>query len=291
MAGGLLALLVLVLAVVYGVTERRMHRTYAAAAPSLAFHAGPDAVKEGERLAVTRGCTDCHGKNLAGTTVVDDPAIGRLVASNLTRGKGGVGATYSDAEWARAIREGIGRHGRSLLLMPSPDFHGMSDEDVGTLVAYIRSLPPVDTDHPASRVGPLGRILYLAGELDLVPAEGIDHDAPRAAAPPKGATAAYGKYLASACAGCHGPGFSGGKIPGSPPEWPAAGNLTPDAKTGLGTWTEQDFFHAMREGRRPDGSQIDPFMPWKNFARMTDEELRALWLYLRTVPAKERGNR
>lgn len=289
--GGVLALIVFALAVVYGVSERRMRRSYEGSPAPLAFHPGPNAVKEGERLAVTRGCADCHGKNLAGTTVVDDPALGRLVAANLTRGRGGVGAQYTDAGLARAIREGIGLHGRSLLLMPSSDFKDMSDEDVGTLVAYIRSLPPVDTDHPANRVGPLGRILYLAGQIDLVPADRIDHTARHVAAAPKGPTVEYGKYLAGGCTGCHGAGLSGGKIPGGPPDWPAAGNITPDPKTGIGSWTEQDFFHAIREGRRPDGSQINPFMPWKNFSRMTDDEIRALWLYLRTVPPKARGNR
>jgi mono/diheme cytochrome c family protein len=94
------------------------------------------------------------------------------------------------------------------------------------------------------------------------------------------------------CIGCHGPTLSGGPIPAHPPEFPAAGNLTPDKATGLGPWTEADFFTMLRTGRRPDGRQIDArYMPWKYTAQLTDDEIRAMWRYLQTVPAKPKGNR
>jgi len=84
------------------------------------------------------------------------------------------------------------------------------------------------------------------------------------------------------CTGCHGPELVGG--PSHEPGAPPAANLTP---AGIGTWTEADFFKALRSGVRPDGTAINPAMPWASSGRMTDDELRALWLYLRTVPAKE----
>ena len=124
-----------------------------------------------------------------------------------------------------------------------------------------------------------------------MPAELVDHDAPRVAFVEPVADAVYGEYLAQGCTGCHGTGFSGGAIPGAPPDWPEATNLTSDAVTGLGEWDKDAFVVAMRTGMRPDGSEIDPIMPWQNFGQMNDVELEALWLYLQTVPAQEEGNR
>jgi len=101
--------------------------------------------------------------------------------------------------------------------------------------------------------------------------------------------AGRGRYLAdiAGCHGCHGTGLSGGPVAG-PPGLPPASNLT---TAGIGDWTEADFVRAMRNGRRPDGSSLDPFMPWEVFGKMTDDELHALWLYLRSVPARAFGNK
>lgn len=289
--GGLVAIVALALAAVYGVGEARMRRTYSVDPGPVAVRADAEAVRQGAHLAVVRGCVDCHGADLGGRLFIDEQPMARLTATNLTAGRGGVASRYADADWVRAIRHGVAPDGRALLFMPSHEFNPLGDEDVGALVAYIKSLPPVDSDLPESSVGPLGRALFLAGQVPLLPAELIDHAAPRGAAPAPGATAEYGAYLATGCTGCHGAGFSGGKIPGTPPDWKAAANLTPDSATGLGRWTEQDFVRAMRTGKRPDGSGIDPLMPWKGLANMTDTELQALWAYLRTVPAKPHGSR
>jgi mono/diheme cytochrome c family protein len=106
---------------------------------------------------------------------------------------------------------------------------------------------------------------------------------------PADTTAAYGKYIAdiAGCHGCHGYGLSGGRVAG-PPGLPPASNLTP---AGIGSWTEVDLTRAMREGKRPDGSQLNEFMPWKVFRGMTDAEIHAMWLYLRSVPPKPFGNK
>ena len=175
--------------------------------------------------------------------------------------------------------------------MPSASFHPMSDADVASLVAYIRSVPPVDRENPPTKVGALGRALYVTGQLPtLTEAEALPHDSPRRETPPEGATPEYGRYLAAigGCQGCHGETLAGGRVPGTPPDFKPAANLTPG---GIGNYTEADFFRALREGKRPDASAIDPFMPVAYTRLMTDDELRALWAYLRSVPAREFGAR
>jgi mono/diheme cytochrome c family protein len=105
-------------------------------------------------------------------------------------------------------------------------------------------------------------------------------------------TKEYGAYVAQTCTGCHGQTLSGGPIPGVPAEPPYPANLTPDPATGLGHWTEADFFAAIREGKRPDGSAINPTaMPWPNFSQMSDTEISAVWVYLQSIPAKPHGQR
>jgi mono/diheme cytochrome c family protein len=285
--GSLAGLAVLALAVVYGISEQHFRKTYDVQPPALAVRADAQTIARGKHIAMTRGCTDCHGDNLGGKVFMDDLPVARLFASNLTPGKGGVGKAYRDADWVRSIRHGVDPAGKPLLFMPSHEFNGFSDEDAGALVAYLKTVPPVDNSLPKNSVGPVGRVLYLTGQVPLVPAELIQHDTRPRSAPPVGPTAAYGKYLAAGCTGCHGEGFSGGKIPG-PPGIPEAANLTPHA-TGLAGWTEQDFFRALREGKRPNGAKVDDFMPWRTTARMTDVEIRALWAYLRTVEPRAKG--
>jgi len=289
--GAILAILVLAAAAVFAASEARIRKSYVVDDVPIAIPTDEASIARGAHLLQIRGCHDCHGDDYGGAVFIDE-APGRLIASNLTRGAGGIASRYSDADWVRAIRHGIRPDGRSLLFMPSYEYHPLSDEDLGQMIAYLKSVPPVDRPLPKSTVRPLGRALLLAGELPLLPAEMIDHSAPRLPAPPEGPTPEYGGYLAFSCIGCHGLEFSGGKIPGTPPDFPPATNITPDMETGIGTWSEEDFFRALREGVRPDGSRIDPVMPWENVtARMTDDEVSAIWLYLRTVAAKPAGGR
>src|SRR6185295_1565123 len=109
----------------------------------------------------------CHGPTLGGKVFVDDPALGRVIAPNLTRGRGGVGATFSDADFVRAIRHGVDPSGRQLLIMPSDDYNEFSDADLGAIVAYVRSLPAINTTLPPSEVHALGLILFALGQLPL----------------------------------------------------------------------------------------------------------------------------
>lgn len=272
---------------VYAASEMQLRRTYEVAERPLAVRPDPATLEQGRHLATAIGkCSDCHGEGLGGKTFIDDAALGVIQAPNLTPGLGGV-KDWSDAELERAIRHGVAPTGRALLAMPSAEFYHLSDRDLESLVAYLRSLPPVDRELPASALGPLGRALLVSGKLPILAAAQIDHAAPRPAAPAPGVTREYGEYLATVggCRGCHGPELVGGPIAGTPPDWPPAANLTPAA---IGRWTEADFVRAMRGGKRPDGTDIRaPYMPWPLAGQMTDDELRAVWIYLQDVPAKE----
>lgn len=135
----------------------------------------------------------------------------------------------------------------------------------------------------------MSRGLVAAGKIKLAAAE-IDHAMVRPAVVMPGVTVEYGRYVAAACTGCHGNNFSGGKIAAGPPDWPPASNLTPHADSRLKPWNEAHFFTAMRDGRRPDGTTINPVMP-KGFGGMNDVELRAIWTFLGTLPAVANGVR
>lgn len=285
----LAALMLLAVGAVYAASERRLRRTYDTDVPPVIVPTDSASIARGEHL--TRNvitCTLCHGSDLAGRVYSSDPAVGTVAGPNLTRGRGGISAEYSAADFARAIRRGVRPDGRSLMVMPSEVFTHLSQQDLGAVIAFLQHLPPVDREVPPSGFGPVGRALLAMGKLNIL----VAGKTPRITPPdsvPRDTTAAYGKYLAdiSGCHGCHGYGLSGGRVAG-PPGLPPASNLTP---AGIGTWSEGDLVRALRDGMRPDGTQLDPFMPSEVYRGMTDAEIHALWLYLRSVPAKPFGNK
>ena len=289
------ALLLTVVVVVMGLaiwvfiaSERRLNQTYDVTVKPIAALTDSTAVARGEHLFQTISCTLCHGEDGGGAIIQQSGMLGTIAGPNLTRGRGGSGAQRSDIDWVRAIRRGVRHDGTSLIVMPSEVFTHLAESDLGAILGYLRQLPHVEREVPASGFGPMGRALLAAGKLNiLVAPKTPDYDAP--ATPPPSGTIEYGRYLAdvSGCHGCHGYGLSGGRVAG-PPGLPPASNLTP---TGIGTWTESDFTRAMREGKRPDGTTLDPFMPWNVFRKMTEDDLHALWLYLQSVPAREFGNK
>ncbi len=290
--GGLVVLIVLLAGTIYAVSSMRFNKQVAVDDRAPTVVSDSATVERGKHLAgAIAKCEDCHGDDFGGTVVIDGMPFARVVAPNLTKGRGGLGGTLTDEQIITAVRHGVGPTGRALALMPSSGYWYFGDSDVTALVAYLRSLPPVDRELPVTTLGPIGRTLLLAGKLDpLFEAKAIDHNATRPAVPAAGATAEYGAYLVQigGCTGCHGPGLSGGPVPGGPPDAVPARNLTPE---GIGSWSEEDFFRALREGKRPDGTQLNAFMPVKWTRLMTDDETRAILAYLRTVPAKPYGNR
>lgn len=281
-------ILLLLLAVTAGVllwrADQMLSRQWTVDVPALA-PAGAD-LAEGARQAQIRGCTGCHAADLGGHVLGLTP-IGALVPPNITRGEGGRTRDYTAADWDRAIRHGIAPGGRPLILMPSDDNANMSAADFAALVAYLDSVPPVTRELQPTQLSLLGRLLMGAGQLPLLAAERIHHDAAPAAAVAVAATAEYGAYVARICSGCHAPNLAGGKIPGTPPNFPAAADLTQGGR--VGSWSAAEFAAVIRTGTRPDGTKIDNrFMPWAAFAAMTDTEIAALHLYLKGLPAVPR---
>ncbi len=268
-----------------------LRRTHAVTARPVAVPAATEAaaLARGRHLAKTRGCADCHGADFGGAMVIDNGAMGQVAGPNLTRGRGGLPADYKDEDYVRAIRHGVARDGRGFFLMPSYEYSGFTDEDMGALVAFLKSVPPVDRPSQGVALGPIGRMLVATGKIKLA-ADQIDHANVKPGTVRPAATVDYGRYVAASCTGCHGGNLSGGKIDIGPPDWPLAANLTPHPDGRLPKWSEADFFQALRTGRRPDGSEINPVMP-RAFGGMDDTELRALWLYLRTLSPRPLGAR
>jgi cytochrome c553 len=243
----------------------------------------PGRVARGERLAVL--CAECHaadeqppleGKNFLGD---DAPPVGTLYAPNLTPVHL---AGWSDGEIVRAIREGVHREGRSLIIMPSEAFRKFSDEDLYSLVAYLRSQPEIAPDTPPTKLNVVGAFMSLMAPILTAqpPVSGP------VIAPPEGPTAEYGAYLSSiVCAFCHGERLRGD-----------AEFESPDI-TRLGpAYSQEAFIRLIRTGERPNGIPVDSArMPWPFLSRFysEDDELRAIHAHLLSVsqqpaPAGER---
>lgn len=277
---GAVAAVLLATAAVWGLSERALRADYDVSIDTVAVPSDSASVARGRHLARSvLACTDCHGDDLGGRVAVAAQPVAVFVGPNLTPGEGSVTRGYSVRDWTRALRHGIGPDGDPLLLMPSSDYYWLDDADLGALIAYLEGLEPVDRDPGATRVGPLGRLFLALGRLPVREAEEIPHDRDPAAAPEPGPGAAYGMYLSriSGCVGCHGSNLRGGPVPGAPPEIPPAPDITWRA---LQVWSREDFARALREGVRPDSTPISPFMPWEQYAGMTETEIRALWAFL-----------
>ena len=245
------------------------------------------AIARGEHLVKTRvNCEGCHGNDLGGKVLIDQAIVGYWAPPNLTTGPGSVTRDFSVADWDRAVRHGV-RHTGQSSSMPTTEFVNLSDHELSDIVAYIRSRPPVDRTMKPVGIGPVFSFVVGFGSSAL-PAFSLDHQRPHPVDPPvEAASVELGAHIAQVCRGCHGEHLSGGKISGDP-NMPIVANITPD-ETGLKGWTETDFFRALREGKRKDGTDILPQMPWKAYGQMKDVELRALWAYLQTVPPIVKG--
>ena len=285
---GILVLILLIAVAIgsmYAMVGRKLAKKYPTEVAAVAISTDSAAIEKGHHLVeAVNKCVACHGDNLAGKKFADDPMFGRLYAANLTAGNGGVAAGYTDVDWVRSIRHGIGSDGRPLVFMPSDAYYNMSDADLAAVIAYLKTIKPVDFVPPEKKVGVLARVLSVAVDFPLLPVEKIPTGANPHPVVPAGGTLEYGKYLTTIgdCAGCHGPSLSGGQPIDNVP----SANLTP---TGLKGWTETDFVKAMRTGVRPGGRVLSAAMPWPYVGKMTDEELHATWLYLQSIPAKKTG--
>jgi len=275
--GSLIGLILVAVVALNLVSMSRQRRTYDIPTSSLVIPSDSASIARGEHLVRSVSvCMDCHGKDLGGQKVIESPPMGRLWATNLTAGTGGIGKSYSVADWERSIRHGVGPDRRSLVFMPSEAYQSLSDADLAAIIAFIQKQPPVDRVRPATQVGPLARMLHVAVGFPLLSAAIVDHGM-KPAHVTAGRTLEYGAYLAGAsgCRACHGAELAGTGNPACP-------NIT---RGVIGQWSESDFTRVLQEGKRPDGTTLTDEMPWKSFASMSDDEIGALWLYQQSVVA------
>jgi mono/diheme cytochrome c family protein len=284
--GSLLGLLVVAFVVLYFVGGAKVNKKYEVPVETISIPSDADSLQRGEHLATIYICTRCHTEKLSGELSFDVPGMVSIPTPNLTAGAGGVGGSNTDEDWVRAIRHGVGHDGRALFIMPSNTFHYLSAEDLGALIAYLKSLPPVDNELPARRIEPLGRLMMAVGMFPPLAVDRIDHTSPPPAAPEPGETVAYGEYLSHTCAECHGANLNGAPF-GPPGQEVPTPNLTPGGE--MASWSEEVFFKTMRTGVTPSGRQLNGEMPWMYFGQMSDAELRAVWLYLQSLPVLEQG--
>jgi mono/diheme cytochrome c family protein len=249
----------------------------------------PEGVARGKYLmeAVISCDKACHSEGSAPFAgyveeVNEGPISAVFAVPNLTPDdETGLGA-WSDAEIARAIREGIDKDGTGLVIMPASGFHRMSDADIAAVVGYLRSLEPVHNEIPPIQVNLVGKIMMGLGMFGPG-SVGEPITAPQEA-PPAGSLE-YGEYLVSLgdCRGCHGAQLNGGSsgFVGYSP------NLTPGG--ALADWSEADFVTLMQTGVTPDGRRLSEGMPWQAYSDITEEDLKAMFQYLKSLPALEIG--
>jgi mono/diheme cytochrome c family protein len=221
------------------------------------------------------GCAACHSSNpsatppiLDGGHVADIEPLGSFNPPNLT--PAGPTRDWTDGQIIRAIREGIDRDGHPLALMPSPEYHNLSDDDVQSIVAYLRSQPAVQKDSAGVSFSFLGTMLTSTGRFPLQ----NQPPAGTVTAPPRGPTAAYGKYLISIsnCTTCHGPALDAQNVTPGTPQGP---NLR-----AVKLWADTQFVSTLRTGVDPAQHQLSQAMPWRQFGQGTDDDLRAIYQYL-----------
>jgi len=299
--GILLTILLLVVALVV-LVQLRWNRTFTAPTPELRATSDSAVIAQGRYLAYgPAGCAYCHLPKadwarldagemppLSGGHVFPVP-FGDVRSPNLTPdASGGIGRR-TDGEIARQIRHGIRADNRAAF--PFMEYQDLSDADLVALLSFLRSQPAVANAVPDLRYNLMGKALMAF----MIKPTGPARTPP--ATSPAGATVERGEYLANAvasCAACHtnrsqtgeyiGAKFAGGQrmdIEDDPTHVFVTPNLTADAATGLiYSWSEDDFIARFRKGR------VLPvaLMPWAAFSRMSDDDLRAIYRYLRSLP-------
>lgn len=275
--GGLIGLVLVTGLILYALGRTRSSKAPEFAAVTLPADNNASLVARGEHITnAIVGCAGCHGVGLKGKHFPIPGPIVNMAAPNLTKGKGGVGDN-TPVQWQQALIGGIGRDGRSLMVMPSHAYARMSQTDLAALIAYLGTIPPVDNELPPRKLGPFGGIMVGAGIFPLETGR-IAKTNPKPSTVPPGATKEYGHYLIelATCTECHGEDFQGTKGFGTVPP--------PSLRTKARTWTEEEFRNTLRTGRTPDGRALKgDEMPWPFYANMTDEELKAIWLYISSL--------
>ena len=249
----------------------------------VALRSDAAAVERGRYLYTSRGCGDCHGADGAGRSFVKADGL-HLAGANITPGEGSVVTAYRPLDWVRTLRHGVKPDGTPLRVMPSEDYNRLTDDDLASIVAYVRQLPPARGGAAVVELPLPARVMYGFG---LIPdaADKIDHRLPPSTPVAEGVTVEHGRYVAQMCKGCHGTQLAGGRIPGAPPDWPAASSLLPGAGSALERYPDAASMVSMfRTGQRPDGTPVR-VMPFQALGQLSDTDARALHLYLKSLSA------
>lgn len=280
--GSLIGLVLVVVVVLYLMGNARLHKTYGFPPSNITIPTDADSIAYGKHRAESL-CEGCHGKDLSGiNNWFNAGPLGTIDSANLTSGEGGVGKTFTDEDFVRALRHGIDPNGKPLFMPAIPSTAQLSDQDLGSVIAYVKSVSPVDHKTNGQHFKPLAKILLAAGMLGKLPVEAVSHEI-HVTAPDRGVTAEYGAYLMNTndCHACHGPNLNGGPFP-DPTIKIITPNLTPGGE--LGAWNEEQFLNTIRTGVTPSGHQLSDHMPWKTYKLMTDDELKAIFKYLGSMP-------
>jgi len=277
--GVLIVLLIVIVGGLHFMGQSRLNNAPDVAVAAVSASTDEAAIERGEHLATISGCRECHTGNLAGQVFVNEAPIGYIPAPNLT--PGGVGADYTDEDWARAIRHGVAKNGRVITIMASNHYAEYGDDDLANLIAYLKSVPPVKNTLEARQIQFPGTIIFGMLAYDSWAVNQIDHAAVGGQnAPPMEVSAAYGEYLVSiaSCGSCHGENLAGNTPDSDSPQGP---NITPGGNPG--DWTLEEFALAIQTGQTPDGRQLSPEMPWAQYAIMSYTEVEALYEYIQSL--------
>jgi len=268
---GLVVLVIVAVTSAYALSERTIRRTYTAPATNIAVPTDSASVAEGMRLAKIHGCAGCHGSQLEGQIFIDEPLIARVASPDLTI----AARAYSDAELVRIIRHGVRPDGRSVVGMPSGMFSSLRDDDLGKIIAYIRSLPPSEGQRRDVTLRLGARIMFAAGKFKPAAVEVREAQAASASFPRPGEANSEGAYLArTVCTECH-----GAKLEGDT-------RGSPDLRIAAG-YTLEQFTHLMRTGKALGDRELELMssVARNRFSHFTDDEIRALHSYLVARPA------
>ena len=282
-AGAVLLCVIVFLSIGYGLIAKniasRSEKKYSFDKEYLEIMSDSLTLARGKHLVAIKGCQDCHGKDLAGRLMMDDGMVGRLPASNLTTGRGGLSKEFLTEDWVTALRHGIDKTGRPLIFMPSHETTLLSKEDMAAIIAYCQNVPAIDNELPSISLGPIANVMSYFDKMPLLSVEKIDHSKPMIARADTVEGVKQGEYLSVSCSGCHRSDFKGGDplAPGLPP----TPNIT--ASGNPGKWTQQQFISTLRTGKTPTGHQMsNDYMPWQMTAQYEEKELASLYQFLQT---------
>ena len=282
--GSMLGLVLVAGAAMYFIGNARFKKTYEFPPSNISVPTDAASIAYGQHRAETL-CEGCHRVDLGGiVNWFNAGPLGIVDSANLTSGTGGVGQEFTtDQDYVNAIRHGIDPEGKPIFMPAVYSTANLSDEDLGAIIAYVKSVPPVDQKTNGQHFTPLAKIMLAAGVLGDLPVEAVSHDI-HVTAPERAMSIEYGGYLVDTndCRICHGPQLNGGPFP-DPTITLISPNITPGGEPGF--WTEDQFINTIRTGVTPGGHELNPkHMPWDVYKLMTDDELKAIFMYLHSLP-------